>query len=115
MLEADLSRIIAASGVTDPQALTDLAMAIAAFARDTQSLLAVAAQCQARINTMLARPAPMRPFAAEDINVHVRLQGQQPGKRLPFLLDELTSRLGVVLDIDAGHIRSSAAGDPPRN
>ena len=115
LLEAELTRIIAASHDIDQQPITDLAAAIATFARDTQSLLAVAAQCQAQINAMLGRPAPQRPFTAEDINVHVRLQGEQPGKRLPFLLDELKLRLGVVLDIGAGHIQSSAAVDPPRS
>ena len=39
------------------------------------------------------------------------MQGERPGKRLPFLIDELKPLLGLSLAIEAGHIRSSAAGD----
>lgn len=112
VLETDLRSILAAAHpalAADVPALSDLATAIAAFARDAQALLAVAAGCQARINGQLGRPQPARSFTAEDIDVHVRLQGERPGKRLPFLVDELKSQLGIVLAIDASHIHASAA------
>jgi hypothetical protein len=95
----------------DPEAAATLAAIIAQFAREAQSLLAIAVQCQARINARLGRPAPQRSFSIDDLNVHVRMQGERPGKRLPFLIDELKPLLGLSLAIEAGHIRSSAAGD----
>lgn len=95
------------------QAASGLARAIAGFARDVQSLLAIATHCQEHINARLARPQPRRPFRPEDINVHVLLQGPRPGKRLPFIIDELKSLLGLSLEIKATSIRSSAAGELP--
>lgn len=94
-----------------PETAADVARAVLDFALETRALLAASAQCQSRINALLLRPAPARPFGVNDINVHVLLQGPQPGKRLPFIIDELKSLFGVDLAIDAGHIGLSAVED----
>ena len=75
------------------------------YAAQAQGLLAVAGDVQHRINTLLGRSAPKRAFTAADIDVHVELQGSE-ARRLPHLLDEMQSLLGVELDItrDAVHV-----------
>lgn len=95
-----------------PETTLEIAHVLLDFALETRALLAASAQCQSRINALLRRPAPVRPFGVNDINVHVLLQGPQPGKRLPFIIDELKSLFGVDLAIDAGHIGLSVAEDP---
>ena len=77
--ESAITRILmnaAPDLAAEPQAASGLAAVIAAFARDVQSLIAVASLCQARINLQLGRPRPARPFRPEDINVHVLSSGQ---------------------------------------
>jgi hypothetical protein len=68
-----------------------------------QAILRVASTVQARINRMLGRPAPTRPFGSADADVHNLLQGDE-ARRLPYLIDELRDALGLVVAIDADHI-----------
>lgn len=93
----------------DVEAARAVAAVIADFARSTQALLRAASGLQLNINAMLGRTQPQRPFTAADIPVHLRLQGPKPGKRLPFLFDELGERFGVTLEISPAHIDLSEA------
>ena len=63
------------------------------FAR-TQQTLCLASETQGRINSLLGREQPSRPFSAADVDIHVLLQGDE-ARRLPHLLDELERLLGV--------------------
>jgi hypothetical protein len=88
-------------------ALTELLLGMALR---TQAILVRAQEVQARINSLLGRTQPERPFHALDIDIHVLLQGRE-ARRLPHLLDGLLSLLGLELDISAEHInvRSTSA------
>ena len=67
------------------------------FAR-TQQVLRLASETQERINTLLGRAHPRRPFSATDVDIHVLLQGDE-ARRLPHLLDELERLLGFRVTI----------------
>lgn len=92
---------------SNQDAARTLAATLAAFAGDTKALLSAATQCQARVNAKLRRKAPARSFEAKDINVHVRLQGPQQGRRLPFLFDEIEKLFGLSFEIDSEDISLS--------
>jgi hypothetical protein len=64
----------------------------------TQQVLALATETQQRINTLLGRAQPRRPFTATDVDVHVLLQAEE-ARRLPHLLDELERLLGFRVTI----------------
>lgn len=64
----------------------------------TQQVLQLATEIQERINTLLGRAQPKRPFSATDVDIHVLLQGEE-ARRLPHLLDELERLLGFRVTI----------------
>jgi len=66
----------------------------------TQQVLALATETQQRINSLLGRPQPQRPFSATDMDIHVLLQAEE-ARRLPHLLDELERLLGFRVAITA--------------
>lgn len=68
-----------------------------------QAILGVACATQERINTLLGRPTPTRPFNAAQIDIHVLLQGRK-GRQVPYLGTELESLLGIVILIDKDRI-----------
>lgn len=75
----------------------------------TQETLCLAGDVQRRINDLLGRPQPKRPFTATDVDIHVLLQGDE-ARRLPHLLDELERLLGfhVAITCDALEIRDES-------
>jgi hypothetical protein len=101
-------------GDAEPQARAALCGALVDFILRGQAVLRLATAVQARINTLLGRPAPTRPFDSADIDIHNQLQGAL-SRRLPYLLDELEPLFGmaVTLDADAIHIHTRDDG-PPR-
>lgn len=80
------------------------------FAQE-QAILKVACATQERINALLGRAAPARPFTAAQIDIHVLLQGRK-GRQVPYLGTELESMLGigVVIDKDRISVHSRIAG-----
>ncbi len=86
---------------------------LAAYLAGEQVLLGVAVEVQSRINGLLGRPAPTRPFDAADIDLHNRLQGTAT-RRLPDLVAELSEGLGlpIHLDADAWRIGTHVAAVP---
>lgn len=101
-------------GDTHPQALAALGQALVDFILREQAVLRLATSVQARINTLLGRMPPTRPFDSADIDIHNQLQGAL-SRRLPYLLDELEALFGmaVTLDADAIHIHTRD-GNAPR-
>jgi hypothetical protein len=63
-----------------------------------QAILALACDIQQNINSLLGRPAPVRPLSATDLDIQVLLQ-RDDAKGLPHLLDELESLLGFRAEI----------------
>lgn len=72
----------------------------------TQQVLALATETQQRINSLLGREQPQRPFSATDVDIHVLLQAEE-ARRLPHLLDELERLLGFRVTITADTLEIS--------
>jgi hypothetical protein len=64
-----------------------------AFVR-TQELLNLGCEIQERINRLLGRAQPQRPFTADDVDIHVLLQAEE-ARRLPHLIGELETLFGL--------------------
>lgn len=71
-----------------------LVVCLMQFFTRVQALLRVASTVQQRINTLLGRRSPERPFDAAAIDIHNLLQGSE-ARRLPYLLDELEEVFGL--------------------
>jgi hypothetical protein len=63
-----------------------------------KAILGLACEIQGRINALVGRAAPSRPFNAKDIDIHVLLQGDE-ARRLPYLINELEPLLGLRVEI----------------
>jgi hypothetical protein len=81
------------------------------FFAQTRAVLRVALPLQERINRLLGRPAPTRPFTADDLDQHNRLQGNTE-RRVPYLLDEIRALFDVRIEIDADRVDVFAAPLP---
>jgi len=101
-LVGELTPVLGASRHTSA-----LAEALAAFALETQAIIAVSEHCQNAVNASIDRGSPTRAFTVADIAVHGRLLGNVP-QRLPFLTEELAEALGLTLYIDANGIAVNA-------
>jgi hypothetical protein len=92
----------------------DMLTCLMDFVVQEQAVLRVATAVQARINRLLGRTPPVRPFGSAEADVHNLLQGSE-SRRLPYLLDEIEDALGIKIAINAHHIEVSAAKhEPPR-
>jgi hypothetical protein len=78
----------------------------------TQQVLALATETQQRINALLGREQPTRPFSATDVDIHVLLQGEE-ARRLPHLLDELERLLGFRVTITRDRLDIEEGADGP--
>jgi hypothetical protein len=81
------------------------------FLQRTRALLAEAVRAQGAVNSVLGRPAPRRPFAAGDLDLHNRLRGAAV-EQLPYLLNEVMEyfRVRIVVTPEAIEI-TGAPGD----
>jgi hypothetical protein len=80
-----------------------MAACIMAFLRKERAILTIASETQTRINGLLGRAPPQRPFTSGAIDVHNLLQGAE-SRRLPYLIDELADALGIEISIDPSQI-----------
>jgi hypothetical protein len=63
------------------------------YFRQEQAIVRAACEIQQRINRILGRTPPTRPFTASDIDIYNQMQGDVA--RLPYLVDELEEVLGL--------------------
>jgi hypothetical protein len=82
-------------GITAPDgpALAGMVDVLMDYLRQEQAIVRAASEIQARINRLLGRTLPTRPFTASDVALYYRLQ--EVGRRLPYLVDELEEALGL--------------------
>ncbi len=113
-IEATLERLlqarfgVAAAGDTT----APLRRAVRDFFTRQQAVCRAAEAVQARINRLLGRPAPTRPFGAAEADVHNLLQGAE-SRRLPYLVDELEDALDIHVRVDAHRISLAARAPAP--
>jgi hypothetical protein len=90
-------------------ALAEVVVALMDYLRQEQAIVRAASEIQERINRLLGRTPPTRPFTASDVALYFRLQ--DVGRRLPYLVDELEEELGlrVVVSRDAIDISDPTA------
>jgi hypothetical protein len=82
----------------DPHRRGEAEAAVAAFALGCQQVLAVAGEVQDKLNGVLGRAPARRAFEARDMQIHLLLQGRDPGPP-PHLLDLLSASTGLRLCI----------------
>ncbi|MEJ8834908.1 hypothetical protein [Ramlibacter sp. AN1133] len=104
-LRANLQRHFGGEG-TESSSVDWLVDTLMHFFVRTQQALALATETQQRINTLLGRQQPQRPFSATDVDIHVLLQADE-ARRLPHLLDELERLLGFRVAITADTLEIS--------
>jgi hypothetical protein len=75
-----------------------------------KAILGLACEIQGRINTLVGRAAPSRPFNAKDIDIHVLLQADE-ARRLPYLINELEPLLGLRVEITKDSIDITESTD----
>jgi len=78
----------------------DWAACLLQYFTQAQAVVRVACEVQRHTNRLLGRDAPSQRFSVADIDIYVQLVGMTQG-RVPFLLGELDSVLGIHVDIDA--------------
>ncbi|MBL0423537.1 hypothetical protein [Ramlibacter alkalitolerans] len=90
----------------DPSSVDWLVDTLMHFFVRTQQTLALCTETQHRINALLGREQPKRPFSATDVDIHVLLQAEE-ARRLPHLLDELERLLGFRVTITSDTLEVS--------
>ncbi len=93
----------------DERELQAVAHRLAGYCLQVQLALRAACEAQSRINALLRRPAPQRPFSSADLDLYNQLQGHAT-RRLPDLLAELALVLGEIIIVEphAVHVGSPA-------
>jgi hypothetical protein len=93
--------LAAALGVTDAGSLHlhELAACLEQYFQTEQAIVRVACKVQQRVNALLGRPAPERPFPAAQMNIHNLVQAKD-ARRLPYLGAELEEALGIRVRVD---------------
>ena len=97
-LRTRLHRQLPGAGAAQERDVERLLACLMQYFLRTQAVLRVACDVQAHINAILGRPAPTAPFNANDVDIHVVLQGNE-ARRLPYLVKELEELLGFRADI----------------
>lgn len=93
-----LHRRFSGDFIATSHVIGNLAVCLSRYCLQAQAILAVACEIQGKINALLGRTPPKRPFYAADIDIHVLLQGEE-ARRLPYLLDELEEMLDFRVEI----------------
>ncbi len=89
MLKARVTTVSSA----DDEAVERLAAALLEWLQQEQALVRAGCEIQARINRLLGRSVPLRPFTSSDIYLYYLLDAGQ--RRLPCLLHDVEQGLGV--------------------
>ena len=115
-LRTVLRRRLGGAGAAESPAFERLVTGVLDYARQEQAIVRVACAIQERINALLGRTPPVRPFTAAAIDLFHRLQGDIA--RLPYLGDELEAGLGLRLVVTRDTITcvegtAGAAAGPP--
>lgn len=97
-VRARLARHFGRAAQASPGTMDALAQCLATWFAQAKEILAVAGDVQTRINALLGRQQPKRPFHEADIDIHILLQGDE-ARRLPHLTQELEPLLGIKVDI----------------
>lgn len=97
-LRAVLQRRLDGGDGADASSVDWLVDTLMHFFVRTQQTLGLCTETQQRINALLGREQPKRPFSATDVDIHVLLQADE-SRRLPHLLDELERLLGFRVTI----------------
>lgn len=107
-LAAQLRQRFGRSDGADAPALEAVAHHLADWCLTERSVLRAAVATQARINRLLGRPSPRRPFGSVEIDLHNALQGAA-SRRLPDLVAELSAQLAIPLVVEPGRVRVGSA------
>jgi len=102
-MRAILSRHFGSRPGADDPFLDDFLKCLIDYFSQEQAILGIACDTQRRINALLGRPEPTRPFSAAEIDIHVLLQGRK-ARQVPYLGGELQSILGLAIRIDKDRI-----------
>jgi hypothetical protein len=88
--------LAAALDIPDTEAppLRALAARLEHYFETERAIVRVACRVQRRINGLLGRPEPGRPFVASQLDIHNLLQ-ERGERRLPYLGDELAAAFGI--------------------
>lgn len=101
-LHAGLSRFL--DDMADPTDLaTQLTESLVYYLRRVQNRLAMADAVQSKINAMLGRPVPKRPFTIFDVDIYNRLL-EMEGVVLTFFANEIERVFGIRVNLDAHNI-----------
>jgi hypothetical protein len=73
------------------------------FLQRGQRIVALAESIQAETSALLRRPSPSHGLSLQQLNLHNVLMGEDV-RTVPFLLNELSSLLGIAIHVDAGAI-----------
>jgi hypothetical protein len=94
--------------------IAGLAASLARAVAVVQTALRTALESQARINALLGRPTPRRPFQGRDLARFAALNKTAPPGRerkpVPFLIDDIGRILGIRIDIQAEEVIVAEAG-----
>jgi len=111
-LRAILQRRLGGGDAADASSVDWLVDTLMHFFVRTQQTLGLCTETQQRINALLGREQPKRPFSATDVDIHVLLQADE-SRRLPHLLDELERLLGLRIVITPDTLEISQANPGP--
>jgi hypothetical protein len=106
VLQRRLCHAVAGAG----RQLESLVVGLMDYLRQEQAIIRAAGEIQQRINSLLGRTPPTRPFAASAIDIFNQMQGDIT--RLPYLMHELEEVLGlrIVVTPDTIEVSEYTAG-----
>ena len=92
-LRTVLKRRFCGTAIAEGPHLESLVARLMDYFRQEQAIVKAACEIQQRINRLLGRTLPTRPFTASEIDIYHLMLGDVA--RLPYLVDELQEMLGL--------------------
>jgi hypothetical protein len=92
-LRTVLKRRFCGTAIAEGPQLESLVARLMDYFRQEQAIVKAACEIQQRINRLLGRTLPTRPFTASEIDIYHLMLGDVA--RLPYLVDELEEMLGL--------------------